>query len=425
MVFPTHSLISQDKKSNLNWLNEYYPQINLNTNNPPTDLTQYENDGLEFRRGKGHTFSQVWGRGLESKGVYPKELLPTLFSRKIVFDKLDLRDGKLLWVFTGEKAGFTIKISREKVRFLQRVYDSFGYHNISENQQFSFSRLAEKEFLSAEIKYSGKLTSVSISYTHDLKINLYLNEKLVATQMCFFDVTRHQIRYTGKEGVVAGTVLKPKIQVGEIVVNSKKKYQKIIGFGGITSVVAYNELSNKGKTDWWEFIKKYNLLIQREYPNGTKLKEDYSNFDVLEDASVHYYGDNFPNGEISDFKYNKQIMDLGGLVIFEFWALPPWAGKDIKDESGRIRQRPIIKKYTEAMVNYCKISEQKTGRPPQIVGIQNERNQPPGVWQNMTLSLRKALDDNEFKDVKIHMFNSGILNGGIEAAKAFTHKKEV
>ena len=59
MVFPSHSLISQDKKSNLNWLNEYYPQINLNTNNPPTDLTQYENDGLEFRRGKGHTFSQV------------------------------------------------------------------------------------------------------------------------------------------------------------------------------------------------------------------------------------------------------------------------------------------------------------------------------------------------------------------------------
>jgi hypothetical protein len=243
--------------------------------------------------------------------------------------------------------------------------------------------------------------------------------------MCFFDVTRHQIRYTGKEGMVAGTVLKPKIQVDEIVVNSKKKYQEIIGFGGITSVVAYNELSDKGKTDWWEFLKKYNLLIQREYPNGTKLKEDCSNFDVLEDASVHYYGDNFPNGEISDFKYNKQIMDLGGLVIFEFWALPPWAGKDIKDESGRIRQRPIIKKYTKAVVNYCKISEQKTGKPPQIVGIQNERNQPPGVWQNMTLSLRKALDDNEFTDVKIHMFNSGKLSGGIKAAKAFTHKKEV
>jgi hypothetical protein len=235
IVFPSHFLFSQNKKSNLNWLNEYYPQINLNTDNTATYLTQYENDGLEFRQGKGHTFSQVWGRGWESKGVYPKELLPSLFSRKIVFDKLDLKDGELLWVFTGEKAGFTIQISKEKIRLFQRLYDSFGYHNISESQQFRFSRLAEKEFISAEIKYSGKLTSVSISYTHDLKINLYLNEKLVATQMCFFDVTRHQIRYTGKEGAISGTVLKSKIQVNEIFVNSKKKYQEIIGFGGITS----------------------------------------------------------------------------------------------------------------------------------------------------------------------------------------------
>ena len=90
IVFSIQVLFSQDKESNINWLNEYYPRINLNADIQPLDLTEkYQIEGLEFKQGKGHTFSQVWGRGWESKGVYPKELLPPLFSRKIVFDKLD------------------------------------------------------------------------------------------------------------------------------------------------------------------------------------------------------------------------------------------------------------------------------------------------------------------------------------------------
>jgi hypothetical protein len=43
----------------------------------------------------------------------------------------------------------------------------------------------------------------------------------------------------------------------------------------------------------------------------------------------------------------------------------------------------------------------------------------------MTLVLRKALDENGFKDVKIHMHNASRLYRGIDAAVAFTERKDV
>ena len=173
------------------------------------------------------------------------------------------------------------------------------------------------------------------------------------------------------------------------------------------------------------FLRDYNLLIQREYPNGTQLKEDCSNFGNLDDASVHYYGDNFPNGEISDFNYNKIIMDMGGMVVFEFWTLPPWAAQTVKNANWKTTQKPILDQYTRALVNYCKMSQKKTGRPPHILGIQNEKRQSAEDWQQMTLSLRRALNENGFQDVKIHMHNAPRLEAGIKAARAFTEKNHV
>ncbi len=65
---------------------------------------------------------------------------------------------------------------------------------------------------------------------------------------------------------------------------------------------------------WWELVCEYNLLIQREYPNGRRLNPDMGNWDRLSDATRHFYGDNFPNGEISDFDYLRTIRRLGGQV---------------------------------------------------------------------------------------------------------------
>jgi len=93
-------------------------------------------------------------------------------------------------------------------------------------------------------------------------------------------------------------------------------------------VPAYAKLSADGKRRWFELLAEYNPLIQREYPNGYHLKKDLSNLDTLTDASPHYYGDNFPNGEISDFDYNRRIQRMGGKVFFQFWALPEWARRE-------------------------------------------------------------------------------------------------
>jgi len=155
------------------------------------------------------------------------------------------------------------------------------------------------------------------------------------------------------------------------------------------------------------------------------LKPDLSNWDNMNDAVIHYYGDNYPNGEISDFNYNKKIQELGGFVVFEFWQLPDCMHEVRKDINGKEQRFLNYNKYTGAIVNYCRTAKTKTGSPPAIVGIQNEVMQTPETWTNMTLSLRKALDDNGFKDVKIHMHNNGRLIGGISAARVFTANPEV
>jgi hypothetical protein len=130
------------------------------------------------------------------------------------------------------------------------------------------------------------------------------------------------------------------------------------------------------------------------------------NWDVLADATPHYYGDNFPNGEISDFDYNRRIQKLGGQVWFEFWRLPPWVGTNVQT-------------YASAMINYCRAAQRLTGRPPAVVGVQNEIRQEPEQWWAMTLALRHALDAAGFGRVRIHIADAGALAGGIEFAKAF------
>ena len=208
ILFCTAMTFAQSIPKNPNWLNEYSATVQLEKNMVNKEGLTFEENGLDFRRGKGETFTNVWGRGKESKGVYPDELLSPLFIRKIIFRELDFQNGKVMWVFTGSKAGFTVELSQNKVRLLQRWYDSFGFHDVPSDTSIQFARFPQKEFIAADISYSGKVFSVSLSYSHDLKIRLYLNGKLVATQLCIFDVTRHQLRYTGTDGVMAGTILK-------------------------------------------------------------------------------------------------------------------------------------------------------------------------------------------------------------------------
>lgn len=382
---------------------------------------------FSFCIGEKSGSTYVWGTGNATPATYFNELLPAFFIRKMVFSECQRTDSELKWVFTGRDGGITILVNRDSVVLQQRYYNSFGL-NIQQGNIFKAARYPQRIFTRNAVRYSGVLSTISVSVTHDLNLVVLINDSLTIRQITQIDVSRHQLQFTGTKGNFCGKVLSPETINSQVTINKSISYQTILGFGGITSPVAYNMLSDEGKKQWWKYLTEYNLLIQREYPNGEKLKPDHSNWDNLADATPHYYGDNFPNGEISDFSYNKLIQQKGGTVIFEFWQFPPWAVDTTEKKYGQWNlptRFPLYQKYVEAVVNYCKTSLKQTGSAPSIVGVQNEITQPDEVWQKMTLSLREGLDKAGFATVKIHMQNATVLQDGINAAKAFSEKKEV
>jgi len=360
-----------------------------------------------FALGTGKGEYKAWGRDKDYR-VFFSEFLPALFERTVVLEKFD-PDCQLMWIFTGEGGGFTVTISRDKVTLYRRFYDSFAFEKTIEGKRL---RHPEQRTPTVETSYTGTLYAVTVKVDHKLGLSVALNGRRAMHQKCLLDVSRHQLRLTGSKGEARGKMLKPAPEFAVVRIEPARRHQTMMGFGGIATPTAYAQLSPEGKRRWWQLVCEYNLLIQREYPNGRRLNREMNNWDRLQDATPHYYGDNFPNGEISDFEYIKTLRRLGGKVWFEFWALPPWVGDDPE-------------KYAEAMVRYCKVSKEKVGAPPDVVGIQNEVKQSESMWYEMTLALRRQLDEAGFKSVRIHMSDAGRLTGGIERAKAFRRSKQV
>ncbi|MHC4647344.1 MAG: glycoside hydrolase [Planctomycetota bacterium] len=359
-----------------------------------------------FALGTGKGEYKAWGRDRDYRVFFP-EFLPALFERTVALDRFD-PNCSLVWIFAGEHGGFTVTIGHGQVSLYQRFYDSPGFENRVDSKRL---RHPEKRMALEKVAYGGTLRAVTVTLDHKLGLSVGLNGKVVLQQECLLDVSRHQLRLTG-EGEISGRMLEPAAAPAVVRINPDIKYQTMIGFGGITTPTAYAQLSPEGKRRWWQLVCEYNLLIQREYPIGRRLNGEMNNWDKLEDATPHYYGDNFPNGEVSDFEYIGILRRLGGKVLFEFWALPPWTEGDAE-------------KYAEAMVSYCKVSKEKAGAGPDIVGIQNEKRQTEQMWHKMTLTLRRQLDEAGFKGVRIHMSDAGTLSGGIERAKAFRKSRQV
>jgi O-glycosyl hydrolase len=349
---------------------------------------------------------------------YDKDDLPALFSRTLALDKGIPAGSTLDWIFTGEQGGFTVELTATDVSVRQRYYDSIALSS----QNPPKANYPEATRAEARVSFRGVPRLITVVLDHQLALTVLLNGKQVAKQTCLMEVRRHQIAWTpavgAKQGGLTGRVIKPSAIDVTITVKTDKKYQTIYGFGGSISFPAYAQLSEEGKRRWWALLLAYNLLIHREYPNGQNLQPDLSNFDRLEDASPHYYGDNFPNGEISNFQYLKRIRQLGGKSIFEFWQLPPWALREVASEGGKVSEVPILGEYLRAVLGYCRISKEASGFAPDIVGIQNEIGQSPATWHEMILRLREALDQEGFQSVKIQMPDRSYLHEGIRAARS-------
>jgi len=278
----------------------------------------------------------------------------------------------------------------------------------------------ERIISESAIAWQGNLRAITVRLDASLQLSVLLNGREAIRQNCLLDVSRHQLAWAGDEGAAAGYLLAPATADARVSVDPAAARQTMLGFGGITIPTAYAQLSPQGKRRWWELLAEYNLLLQREFPMGEELNREMDNWDRLEDAAAITYSDNFPDGEVSDFSYLKNLRRLGGKVLFEFWGLPLWARRDWTDAQGHVHAGVAdVEAYTRAMVRYCQVSRERAGAPPDIVGIQNEEEQPPEIWQQMTLGLRAALDQAGFSSVQIHMRDAPRLAAGIQCVQAF------
>jgi len=359
-----------------------------------------------------------WTRPDEIARVYFHEELPALFRRTIALSNEVPSSGKLSWIFTGPHAGFTVELTSSKIRIIQRFYDSSALSSGQGNYPEKIMRDDQQPII-------GTARTITVVLDSHLAVQVLLNGVVVLTQPCNFDVNRHQLMFSApriQHLTLAGSLLSTSVKDATIHVNSTSKHQTMIGFGGSPSIPAYEALSSEGKKQYWEILRKYNLLLDREYPMGSELQPDLSNLENLRDATPHYYGDNFPNGEVSSFDYSRHAIELGGEVIYEMWALPKWAtipyiGKQVIDAWNKpVKIAANPEEYARIVVRYCELAKEKTGQPPAIVGIENEVEQPPEVFDSMVTTLRHELDKAGFQSVKIHMADASYLYLGVSRA---------
>jgi O-glycosyl hydrolase len=362
-----------------------------------------------------------WSRGDEIARKYFHENLPALFARTLTLNGDIPPRATLRWIFTGPRAGFTIELTSSKVRIVERYYDSMAFYSGQGNYP-------EKTTVSDERQFTGEPRELTVIADSHLAVRVLLNGRQILEAPLLFDVTRHQLMLAASRtahDVVEGTLLKPDLKHSNIVINPAEVHQAMLGFGGSPSIAAYDELSDEGKSEYWQMLKRYNLLLFREYPMGEALKPDLSNLDDLADATPHYYGDNFPNSEVSSFDYSKHILALGGSVIYELWALPSWAtvpnnGPTSTDTWSRpIKRVANPDEYARIVVTYCKKAQAATGSAPAIVGVENEVDQPPEVFDAMAIALRRELDKAGFTQTKIHMADASYMFLGIDRARAW------
>lgn len=366
-----------------------------------------------------------WTRPDQVARVYFPEMLPALFRRTVQLDDDVPSRTTLTWIFTGPHAGVQVELSSTTLRLRETAYNAVGLQPPGAPSE---PTLAEQV-----LPYTGHVHFLTVVVDAHLAVSVLLNGKAVLSQPLIFDLTRQQLMFSGPRQehlTLSGALLRESAGDATITVLPDKVHQTIIGFGGSPSVPAYAGLSSAGKQQYWDWLRRYNLLIDREYPMGTQLKPDLSNFDDLRDATPHYYGDNFPNGEVSDFEYSRRTRALGGQVLYEMWALPTWAeqaytpeGKPVIDAWGKpvkVAARPDV--YAHIVVAFCRRARERSGQAPEVIGIQNEVEQAPEIYAAMTTAVRKALDEAGFTATRIQMADAPYLwmgTGRVQDLKKF------
>jgi hypothetical protein len=353
-----------------------------------------------FTLGAGETHSGGWGGYSPNERRYFDEFLPALFERTLVVNAPANKRG-FQWIFTGERAMLTIKHDGPgKALEVQMTFHDSPALDLMSNYKPARNPQGEVRQASFTLPDSASPRALTVRLDQKLSLVVLADGAPILQSTWMHAFSRHQLQLSKGSGPLAFRILTPQPRKVAVTVDSAKTHQTMLGWGGIGTPTAYRELSEEGRRQWWRWVADYNLLFQREYPVGSQLNPGLDNWDRLGDAKAHYYGENFPNGEVSDYPYNKAIQTLGGFVIFEFWDFPRWVGNNPEA-------------YTKAMINYCEVAKTKTGSAPFAVGIQNELGMKPELVEPFVTTLRKGLDEKGFKDVKIHMANAPMFVMGL------------
>ena len=351
-----------------------------------------------FTLGAGETRKGGFGNYAPNERRYFEEWLPALFERTLVVNAPTMNRG-FRWIFTGDRSSLTIEHDGpDKTLGLDiTFYDSPAFDQLEQKAKEKHPNLQVKK-ASFTLPDSEQPRALTVRLDQKQTLVVLADGVPIFTIPWFYTFTQHQVQLRQGKGPVAFRLLSPQSRKVNVSVDSSKTYQTMLGWGGIGTPTAYHELSDEGRRQWWRWVADYNLLFQREYPTGGQLNPAMDNWDRLNDAKAHGYGTNFPNGEVTNFAYNRAIQDLGGFVIFEFWDFPRWIGKSAEN-------------YAKAMLNYCETAKAKTGSAPFAVGIQNELEMKPELVEPFVTALRKGLDEKGLRGVKIHMANSPRITG--------------
>ncbi len=360
--------------------------------------------------------SAIYGGGDPIPHHFFDEMLPAYFTRTLSF-KESIPDGiGFRWIFTGPSGGLTLRISNKEVTLMQRYYNSYALHSDADPKARYPEKIVQQK--TASLERSPHQVTLTVQ---ELSATVNVDGKEILNQESLLDLEHHQLAIDAPATAINTInleMLEPAAQWTHLEANPSVTHQTILGFGGIMDFPAFHAMPQVEQDRWFRMLRENNLLIEREYPAGVHLKQDLSNYATLADAVPHYYGDNFPTGEISDFAYNKEIFGMDGHVLFEFWGLPDWmkATGDISVDANE---------YVRAIVGYCKQSAAMTGRPPDIVGIQNELLQNKATWTQMVLKLRAGLNKAGFSQVKIHMPDASTLQVGTRSAMVLRSNPDV
>ena len=337
--------------------------------------------------------------------VFLDEDLPSLMTRTLVGNAKDFSNGDLSWILTGPRAGLTVAIHKNSVELVERYYDSFA---LNPEDAKKSSRFPELKRIVCRVRAEGALQAVTLTLDYQASVELFLNGQSVYRGRFAEDISRHQLRLPASTNELQWQLFRPTAKTASVTVipDPAHRHQTILGWGGITSMPSYYRLSEAGKRQWWQLLCEYGLNIQREYPAGRTLNPDYSNLGSLQAAIHHYYEDNFPNGETVDFDYLRlhRLLPQSEVWFEYWWQLPPWTiGKP--------------EAYAKSIIEYSQRVKDRSGRAPEIIGVQNEHLDAD--WSLQAKTLRRQLDAAGFSTTHIHMNDNGSMTKGLDWLKRY------